>query len=140
MFVSLKHDLLVADLLDRQTQPFLSDGCTIFKLPGTVQRCREKPGSFDSVQSCRQEAGESMPLVSPHLGPAAGESLPATRLPTPASNSSVVTRQGEVMHQPLESNDPVSAEHLTPPRTVHTSKTFPATNVNQAKLGAPVPV
>lgn len=44
------------------------------------------------------------------------------------------------MHQPLESNDPVSAEHLTPPRTVHTSKTFPATNVNQAKLGAPVPV
>lgn len=44
------------------------------------------------------------------------------------------------MHQPLESNDPVSAEHFTPPRTVHTSKTFPATNVNQAKLGAPVPV
>lgn len=41
------------------------------------------------------------------------------------------------MYQPLESNDPVSAEHLTPPRTVHTSKTVPVTNVNQAKLGAP---
>lgn len=41
------------------------------------------------------------------------------------------------MYQPLESNDPVSAEHLTSPRTVHTSKTVPVTNVNQAKLGAP---